>query len=170
MSDSYYESTLGDIANIACDKSAILAGEVLNSLRGGRNCFYPIVDGDSVGVGVNNAYHYLVYLNRGFASFPMKAIYGKTIPMVIDGKLVFRKVTGINQWRPGHRNYWQRDSNGELVPEWKQRRAWVHPGYGAQNFLEKAVSEAISEGQKDIDRALLYDKYEELEERLESTW
>ena len=169
MASTHLESTLHDIANVACDKAAEKAGDIFRSLRGGRNSFYPVVnmETNNVGVGVNHDYHYLVYLNRGFASFPMRAIYGKIIPMLINGKLVFRKVTGINQFRPGHRNYWQRDINGELVEEYKQRRAWVHPGYGPTNFIQSAVREAIDENQKDIDLAIIYDKYEELEQEID---
>lgn len=170
MAMSYTESTMRDVANVACDKAVEKAGWVLKSLRGGRACFYPVSYEDIVGVGVNHEYHYLIYLDRGFASFPMRAIFNKTIPMVINGQLTFRKVTGINQWRPGHRYYWQRGSDGELIPEWKQRRSWVHPGYGPTNFISAAVEEAIEENQDDIDLAIYFDKYEEVEKELDKLW
>lgn len=171
MAQTHLESTLNDIANVACDKAVEKAGWVLKSLRGGRNCFYPVIGDDYVGIGINNDYHYLVYLNRGFASFPMTAIFGKTVPILgADGQIHFRKVTGINQWRPGHRYYWQRDANGELVPEWRQRRAWVHPGYGPTNFLDSAVADAVSENQELIDNAIYFDKYEDVEEEMDRLW
>ena len=171
MATTHYENALYVTANIACDKAVEKAGWVLRSLSGGRNSFYPVAHDDVVGVGVNNEYHYLVYLNRGFASFPMKAIYGKTVPILgADGQIHFRTVTGINQFRPGHRYYWQRNAHGELVPEWKQRRAWVHTGYPAQNLLDAAVSDAVKENQDIIDTAIYLDKYEELEQELDRQW
>lgn len=159
MARTYLDEILYTTAERACDLAVEKAGSMLKSLRGGSSCFYPIVDEEEneIGVGVNPDYHYLVYQNRGFASFAMKSLYNKTIPMVIDGKLVFRKVTGINQWRPGHRYYWQRDQWGELVPEYKQRRAWVHPGMPPKNFLSLAVDQAIDENQDMIDDAMAFD-------------
>ena len=124
MARTLLDETLYMVADRACDLAVEKAGSMLNSLKGGRSCFYPIVDEDEneIGVGVNPDYHYLVYQNRGFASFAMKSLYNKTIPMVIDGKLVFRKVTGINQWRPGHKYYWQRDQWGELFIPIQQKK------------------------------------------------
>lgn len=159
MAETRYEKALRITAERACDIAVQKAGSMLKSLKGGRDCFYPIVDFDEseIGIGINHEYHYLVYQDRGFASFPMRAIYGKVIPMVIDGELVFRKVTGINQWRPGHRYYWQRNQWGELVPEYRQRRAWVHPGVGPKNFISDSVDLAILENQDEIDESYLFD-------------
>ena len=116
---------LDETAELACDYAFVIASQDLKSLRGGRSCFYPIADEEKneIGVGVNPDYHYLVYLNRGFASFPMKWAYGRVIPMFINGKLIFRKCTGINQFRSGFKNYWQRTQDGELIAEWKQAKA-----------------------------------------------
>ena len=164
---THYENALRLVADDACDLAVSKAGGMLKTLKGGRNCFYPVVGDDVVGVGVNPEYHYLIYQERGFASFPMSASLGKTIPMLINGQLVFRKVTGINQFRSGHRNYWQRDSDGELIPVYRQRRAWVHPGMGPKNFMRDAIDEAIERDQPMIDEAMLYDAYEDLEESMD---
>ena len=159
---SQLELQLYDTANKACDYAYANATEDMKTLKGGRSCFYPVVDikNGKVGVGINADYHYLVYQNNGFASFPMKWAYGRVIPMVVNGKLIFRKCTGINRFQSGHKNYWQRDANGELIPEFKQKRSWVHPGLPPKNFIEDAVDEAVDEDYYDIQEAIIYDKYE----------
>lgn len=163
---SNLDIALQEAAELACEYAFEYASQDLKTMRGGRNCFYPIVDKDNeeIGVGVNPDYHYLVYQNNGFASFPMKACYGKTIPMFIDGKLVFRKCTGINQFRSGFKNYWQRDIEGNLISEYKQARAWVHPGLPPKNFLEDAIEKALDDREYDIAEAVFADEYGWLEE------
>ena len=166
MADStYLEHALYIVASQACDLAMENARFDLKTLRGGRECFYPIVRGQSIGVGFNPEYHYLVYQENGFASFPMKALLGKTIPLMIGGRIVFRKCTNINQFRPGHKNYWQRDKDGNLVPEYKQARSWVHPGMPPKHFVKDAIKEAMEDNRQFIDDALLYDVYENLEEQ-----
>lgn len=142
------ESVLLSVADEACDNAFANGNEVFRTLRGGRYCFYPIVreDGNGeieVGIGVNPMYHYLVYQENGFASYPMKSLYGKTVPMLIGGQVVFRKCTGINQFRSGFKTYWHRGIDGELIPEYKQARAWVHPGLPPKRFMEEALDDAI---------------------------
>ena len=44
---NYLESELKRVASIACDYAFANASEDLKTLRGGRSCFYPIVDVDN---------------------------------------------------------------------------------------------------------------------------
>lgn len=87
-----------------------------------------------------------------------------TIPMFINGQLVFRKCTGINQYRSGYKNYWQRDAAGNLLSEYKQARAWVHPGLAPKNFIEDAIDKALEEKEDEIGDAIYYDNYGWIEE------
>lgn len=157
---------LYDTAQLACDYAFANATDDLKSLKGGRVCFYPVVnngfEGYNIGVGVNPDYHYLVYLNRGFASFTMKECLGKVIPIYTNGRLIFRKCTGLNRWRSGNRDYWIRTSDGELISEYRQRRAWVHPGVGPKHFIDDAIEQAVADKAADIAEAAFYDKYEDL--------
>lgn len=156
---SEYEMALQSAAELACDRAAEFAGRQLRSLRGGRLAFYPIVDADKCrfGVGVIDEYHYLVYQNDGFATFTMRSLAGKTVPMIIDGQLIFRKVTKVNEFRPGRKVYWRRDSNGVLMPSEEQRRAWVHPGLPPKSFIEDGVEAAGRESADDMFHALMRD-------------
>lgn len=167
MAEGYLDEALREVAEDACGLAAEKAGEMLSSLKGGRDSFYPVVRGETVGVGVNPEYHYLIYQENGFASFTMTACFGKTIPMVIDGRLVFRKCTGLNQFRPGFKTYWVRGQDGELVPEYRQRRAWVHPGLPPKNFMRDAVAEAVERNRDLIDEAYLRDAYESVQEDID---
>lgn len=153
------EKVLDRMAELACDYAFAYATQDLKTLRGGRSCFYPEVDYDrcEIGVGVNPEYHYLVYQNDGFASYPMRGAYGKTISMWVNGQLIFRKCTGINQFRSGTRAYWVRGADGELLPETRQARAWVHPGSGPKHFLDDAVESAVSDCRSEMVRAVLQD-------------
>lgn len=164
--ESYFERELRETAELACDYAFQFASQDLKSLKGGRMCFYPVVDAEneSIGVGVNPDYHYLIYQNRGFASFPMKWAYGRVIPMFIDGELIFRKCTGMNQFRSGFKNYWQRDIDGKLLSEYRQARAWVHPGLGPKSFIDDAIDLALDDKIDDLEDAQWYDKYGYLEE------
>ncbi len=159
-------------AERACDLAFQYASDDLTGLKGGRMCFYPVVnyEDDTFGVGVNPDYHYLVYQNNGFASFAMKSCIGKTIPMMTPNGLIFRKCTGVGQWRSGTRDYWSRDINGNLMVETKQRRAWTHPGLGPKRFIDDAVDDAMSEYEDDIIEAVFYDGYGMVEEELDRTW
>lgn len=78
-----------------------------------------------------------------------------TVPMVIGGQLVFRKVTNINQWRKGEKTYWVRGQDGELMPETRQSRSWVHPGHGPVQFIADAIDDAIAMHSEDIDYAFV---------------
>ena len=164
------ESTLWDVANVACDRAVGNAGGMFRTFRGGRDCFFPKVDvaGRRVGIGLNPTYHYLIYQEHGFQSFTMRWALGRTIRMVLpSGEVIFRKCTALNQFRSGHKNYWYRDENGTLVPRYQQKRSWVHPGLPPKDFIKQSVSEAVVYEQHDIDRAIMADKYEALEERLD---
>ena len=154
-----YERALWDAAGFACDKCAEFAGQRLKSLSGGRSAFYPKVDMDNCrfGVGIVERYGYLVYQDRGFATFVMSSLRGKTIPMMIDGQLVFRVATGINQFRRGRKVYWRRNADGELFPVEEQRRAWVHPGLPSKDFISDGVKAAAVECADDIYNALMSD-------------
>ena len=146
--DSLYRQ-LYDTANKACDKAYANASREFKTLRGGRMCFFPVVEESDetidVGVGINPDYHYLIYQENGFKSFTMKWALGRVIPMHIDGRIVFRKCTNLNQFRSGHKNYWQRDANGNLYPRWQQKRSWVHPGHEPVKFIDRAIDDAIAE-------------------------
>lgn len=154
-----YEQAMANAANVACMRCAEFARMQLKSLRGGMYAFYPKVDVNNCkfGVGIVEEYEYLVYQDTGFATFVMKSLRGKTIPMLIDGRMVFRKASRINRFRSGHRNYWRRDINGNLFPSYEQRRSWVHPGLPPKNFIADGVKAAASECADDIFRALCYD-------------
>lgn len=167
MAGDYVEHTLQLTANAACDYATELAGKELRHLCGGRSCFYPIwdADEDEIGVGIVDKYHYLVYQNRGFATFTMKWAIGRTIPLLLpDGTRIFRYCKGVGQFRSGFKDYWYRDADGNLVPKRKQKRAWTHPGLGPKNFIEDAVELAVEDNEEDLATAYFYDTYEELED------
>jgi hypothetical protein len=172
---SYLESTLWDVANEACDKAVGNAQGMLRTLRGGRQCFFPKVDMKSgrVGIGINPEYGYLIYQEGGFQSFTMKWALGRVVKMTLpDGKTIYRKCTNLNQFRSGSKNYWYRDETGQLVPRYQQRRSWVHPGLPPKRFMQDAVTETVEQEQHLIDRAMLMDEYEWLDEKLDwgSRW
>lgn len=167
---SNLESVLWDIANVACDRATGNAGGLFRTFRGGRACFFPKVDvnGRRVGIGLNPTYHYLIYQENGFQAFTMRWALGRTIRMVLPGgAVIFRKCVALNRFRSGRRTYWYRDENGELVGRDQQRRSWVHPGVPPSDFMRRSVSEAVVQGQHDIDGAIMADRYEELERRLD---
>lgn len=154
-----YERALRRAADLACDKCAEFAGQRLKTLSGGRQAFYGNVDLDACrfSVGVVEKYEYLVYQDRGFATFVMKELRGKTIPMYLDGVLVFRKASRINEWRPGAKTYWRRGADGKLLPYEEQRRSWVHPGLPSKDFIRDGVTAAAEESASDIYAALVAD-------------
>ena len=156
-----YEKSLYATANYACDLAYENALPIFKTFKGGRMAFFPCVDVENgrIGVGVNPDYHYLIYQERGFASFPMSWAYGRTIPLMINGQIVFRKCTGVNRFQSGHKNYWQRGVDGKLIPEFKQKRSWVHPGLPPKHFMAEAIEQAI----KDKSRMI---KYSEILEHL----
>lgn len=148
---------LDEVSATACDLAAEYGSGMFNTFSGGRLAFYPSPDYEAgyAGVGINPANHYLIYQENGFASFPMKALYGKTVPMLIGGRLVFRVVTNINQWRSGQKTYWLRNEDGELMPETRQARSWVHPGHEPVGFIADAIDDAIDAHREDIDYAFV---------------
>ena len=150
-------SVMEATASKACDYAYDNAMGEFKSLKGGRYCFFPVVEetdeGIDIGVGINPQYHYLIYLENGFESFTMKSAYGKTIPMLVNGNIVYRKCTGLNQFRSGSKNYWQRDANGNLYETYAQARAWVHPGHEPVKFIDEALDAAIEEDAEKIDFA-----------------
>lgn len=157
-----YEDALNDAADAARLRVAELAGQRLQSLKGGVNAFYGYVDPETCrfGVGIVDEYEYLVYQDRGFATFPMVSLRGKVVPMIINGQLIFRKANGINRFssrKPGTTTYWRRGADGELVPSVERRRAWVHPGLPPKNFLADGVKEIAAERADDIFHALMED-------------
>lgn len=156
---SEYELALRDAANLACDKCAELAGQRLKSLKGGRLAFYPNVDMDECrfSVGVVDEYEYLVYQDTGFRTFTMTALKGKTVPMIINGQRIFRKVTRVNEFKPGRKNYWYRNTDGELFSQEQQARRWVHPGLPPKNFIRDGAAEAALERANDIFAAIVRD-------------
>lgn len=167
MASDYVDFALSIAADIACDYATALAGKELRHLKGGRSCFYPIwsADENRIGVGIIDQYHYLVYQNRGFATFTMKWAIGRTIPLLLpDGTRIFRYCKGVGQFRSGFKNYWYRDADGNLVPKRRQKRAWTHPGLGPKNFVEDAVMLALEDSEQAIATAYYYDMYEELED------
>lgn len=176
---SYMEHALYNVANDACDRAFAIAGSMLRTLQGGRSAFYPVVDVEhrKIGIGINEKYHYLVYQDKGFASFVMRWALGRTIPIHLpNGKVIYRKCTNVGLFRtgyeghPGRRNYWYRGSDGKLAPKFQQRRSWTHPGLEPKNFIRQGVLEAIKAGREEIDRAYIYDAYEGLEEELDRRW
>lgn len=159
----YYDA-LYDAAEYACDLAYSNATSDLKSLRGGRLCFYPLVDEEEgeVGIGLNSSYHYLIYQNNGFASFPMSWAVGRVVPLMINGEIVYRKCQGVGYeqpWmQPNHKNYWQRGINGDLIPEYGPKLGWVHPGLPPKNFIDDALAQAIDENKADIDAARVLDR------------
>lgn len=146
---------LDEISEHACDLAAKYGTAAFETFNGGRQAFYPAPNYEegTAGVGIVPEKHYLVYLENGFASFPMTHLYGKTIRMVIDGKVIFRKVTGINRFSKGTKTYWRRGGEGELLADTAQARSWVHPGHAPVKFIADAVSDSIDDYQEDIDYA-----------------
>lgn len=163
-----YERALWDAAESACYKCAQFAGQRLKSLRGGVNAFYPNVDVDNCrfSVGIVEKYGYLVYQDTGFATFVMSSLMGKTIPMLINGQLIFRRATRINRFRPGRKVYWRRGADGELIASEEQRRSWVHPGMPPKSFLSDGVNAAAVEHAQDIYEALVKDMEETFDDEL----
>lgn len=148
---------LDAVSETACDLAAEYGSGMFNTFSGGRLAFYPAPDYEAgyAGVGINPENHYLIYQENGFASFAMTALYGKTVPMIVGGALIFRVVTNINQWRSGQKTYWLRNQDGELMPETKQARSWVHPGHEPTRFIADAIDDAIAQHQEDIDYAFV---------------
>lgn len=148
---------LDEISESACDLAAEYGSAYFKTFRGGRLAFFasPDYETGEAGVGINPENHYLIYQENGFQSFSMKSLYGKTIPMIIDGQLIFRKVTNINQFRSGNKTYWIRNQDGELMPETRQARSWVHPGHEPVKFISDAIDDAIDQHQDDIDYAFV---------------
>lgn len=162
---SRYYDALYNTAEYACDLAFANATNDLKTLKGGRSCFYPVVNekNGEVGVGLNTDYHYLIYQNNGFASFPMTWAIGRVVPMMINGKVVYRKCRGVGYeqpWmQPNHKNYWQRGMDGDLIPEYGPKLGWVHPGLPAKNFVDDALDQAIAEKRDDIDAARVKDRF-----------
>lgn len=160
---SRYGDALHEAAEDACGYAYENASYMLKTLKGGRMCFYPVADEEDgvVGVGLNTEYHYLVYQNNGFASFPMTWAIGRVVPMMINGELQYRycRSVGYEQpWmQPNHKNYWQRDADGELIPEFGPKLGWVHPGLPRKGFIDEAVECAIEEHADRIEQARLQD-------------
>lgn len=145
------------VSETACDLAAEYGSGIFATFKGGRMAFYPSPDyaAGYAGVGIVPEHHYLIYQENGFQTFPMKSLYGKVVPMLIGGQLVFRKVTNINQWRKGEKTYWVRGQDGELMPETRQSRSWVHPGHGPVQFIADAIDDAIAMHSEDIDYAFV---------------
>ena len=158
---SNYQDALYDAAEEACDIAFANASYDLKTLKGGRMCFYPIADeqNEQFGIGVNPDYHYLIYQENGFASFPMKWAYGRVIPMMINGKLIYRRCTGVGELREGYKNYWQRGLDGELMAEYRQKLSWVHPGLPPKNFMADAIYRVQVDRQNDFEAAILKDRF-----------
>lgn len=160
----YYDA-LYDTAEYACDLAFANASNDLKTLKGGRSSFYPVVDeeSDQIGIGINTNYHYLIYQNNGFASFPMSWAVGRVVPMLINGKVVYRKCRGVGYeqpWmQPNHKNYWQRGIDGDLIPEYSPKLGWVHPGMPPKNFIDDAIEQAIEDNIDEIDAAKVQDKF-----------
>ena len=157
-----YEAVLRETAELACDRCAEYAGQRLKSLRGGRGAFYANVYPDEFrfAIGVVDEYEYLVYQDTGFETFVMTALKGKTVPLMIDGQRVFRKVTNVGQFntrRPGMTTYWRRDINGKLFGSVERRRSWVHPGLPPKNFIADGATAAAREKAQDLYEALIFD-------------
>ena len=158
------ELAMARAAELARDKAVAKASDRLKTLRGGVGSFYPISRPDEmeVGVGVNPPYHYLIYLEDGFASFAMKSLLGKTVPILVNGELIFRKVTHVGRWRSGFRDFWYYGADGQLASRWGQRRSWTHPGVGPKDFMKEAAQEAADEMQPELDAAMRDDILERL--------
>jgi len=158
---SAYETELYATAVIACGRCAEIASRQLKTLRGGRNAFYPVVRADEgkFGVGIIDQYEYLVYQNRGFSTFVMTSLAGRTVPMLINGQRVFRYASKsrIGRFRSGHTTYWRRDSSGNIIGTDEQRRSWVHPGLPTKGFIEQGIQEVARERADDLFHALLED-------------
>lgn len=156
---SAYEMAMKDAASIACMRCAEFAGQRLKSLRGGIYAFYPKVDMENCkfGVGIVDDYEYLVYQDKGFATFVMSSLKGKTVPMIINGQRVFRRASRIGKFRSGRTDYWRRGLDGELIASNEQRRSWVHPGLPPKDFLRDGVEAAARECASDIFNALCED-------------
>ena len=163
---------MDETARLACDYAFTYATESFKTLKGGRACFFPVVeeteDGIEIGVGINPQYHYLIYQENGFKSFTMKWALGRVIPIHVNGQIVYRKCTNLNQFRSGFKNYWQRDANGELYSRWQQRRSWVHPGHVPVKFIDDAIDRAVDENADKIAKAAL--KYERGDGKWQTFW
>ena len=163
---SRYEDALNLVAEYACDIAASTYYPMWFNGKGprnGRQSFYPIVDAktDTIAVGINPDNHYLVYLEHGFATFPMWWAEGRTIPMRDrDGKTFFRKAKGVNLFTSGKNVYWRRDADGNLIGTLEQKRRWVHPGVPPRPFIKQAMVQAVKEGEGIIQEALIEDARE----------
>ena len=151
-----------DTARLACAKSGANAMECLRSEKGGSLsgllAFYPIVEDDgNIGVGLNPPYYYLKYQNNGIRSFPMLALKGQVVPMMIFGRLVFRKVSHVNEWKKGgeRKTYWRYNQDGELFGSVEPARRWVHTGMAPKLFINRALEEAIAMKRPEMDALVM---------------
>lgn len=160
-----YLNALYDAAELARYKVVEAGLRQLKSFKGGIYALYPVVNmlDCEFGVGVVDEYHYLVYQDEGFQTFPMRSLTGKTVPMMIDGNLVFRRVSNVGRFKKGGKPdkiYWRRDDGGMLYPSPEQERRWTHPGLPPKDFIDEGVREAAIESAPDIYAALVEDMEE----------
>lgn len=81
---------------------------------------------------------HLLYIDKGVKPFIMYQLEGKVIPIRgKDGRLVFRTAKNV-----GKTQITARDKMGRII---SSDRKWRHPGIQPQNFVEKALRQAIRE-------------------------
>jgi hypothetical protein len=99
----------------------------------------PVVKDGSFGINIADWAYYMSYQNYGFGPFIMWSLEGKTIPMSIGGKTVFRVAKGV-----GGRQIQKRDpKTGQVLPGNKPIK-WRHPGLKGKFFIQEAGKETIA--------------------------
>jgi hypothetical protein len=99
-------------------------------------------------VGLQLSEKYLVPQSKGFDPFLMHWVEGRVVPLndKKSGKTYYRFGRGVGQ--PGYVTL----PGG--VKKWRDQK-WRHPGLPPKNFLEKAITRAISENKPVIRQHIL---------------
>ncbi len=98
------------------------------------------VEGFGDGTFLISMNYYGWLLNRGFSGFVMKELQGKTVPMNINGRTVFRKVTNV-----GAHQISSRDPKTGRIQAGNKPIAWRHPGVQPMRFVEQGIAEGLLE-------------------------
>lgn len=113
----------------------------------GARGLYPIVrDNGDIGIGIRRWAYYMNFQELGIKPFTMWSLEGKTIPMDINGHLVFRVAKGVG--KPGRIN--KRDpKTGRILPGNVGVR-WRHPGLAPKHFIRDSIKDALRLHERDI--------------------
>lgn len=92
----------------------------------------------AIGIVFPDNSSHLLFLDKGVKPYTMTELEGKVIPIRgKDGRLVFRTAKNVGSFQVTSRNKLGQIRTG--------KRRWRHPGIEPQNFVEKALRQAMQE-------------------------